>query len=60
MTLKNDGRSRKSKASKNKDKSRKIKCSCKEITEYYDKDITHISGISFITCDWCGKEIKLK
>jgi transcription elongation factor Elf1 len=60
--LKEDGRHRKSKASKNRDKTRKCKCpDCHEMTVYSESNIIRVGNkIAFITCDWCGKEIKLK
>lgn len=61
MTLKNDGRSRNSKASKNKGKSKQIKCiGCKEKFEYYEEDIIRISGLKYVECPMCDLEIILK
>jgi len=61
VTLKNDGRSRKSKASKNKHKIKKIKCSCGEMNSYHEEDIINLgNGLCYTECIYCSKEMILK
>ena len=61
MTLKNDGRSRKSKASRSKGRKKQCRCKgCNEKFEYSDGDLIKISGLKYIECPMCGKEIILK
>jgi len=57
------GKKRNSKASKGKSKPRRIKCSeCGEMVVYKESDIITIgkNKISYVTCDFCGREIILK
>jgi len=60
--LKENGRSRKSKASKGRSKTRRIKCpECHEMVIYSEENITKIGNkIAYVTCSFCEKEIKLK
>ena len=57
--LSENGKHRESKASKKKHKLKQVKCSCGEITNYEQEDIQHMGKIFYVTCDWCGKDIKI-
>jgi len=59
--LAENGKHRKSKASKGKRKLKQCRCkSCGEIFEYSPEDIIKVSNMIYVECKFCCKEITLK
>lgn len=60
MTIKEMGNKRTGKTSKNKNKSKQVKCKdCHKLITFIDEDVIQIGKLKYIECE-CGNEIKIK